>query len=135
MSNESQPNDHIIIEINSVAQELTYGAIYNAVEKTSPGYVKAGLLTMQQTGNAIEIGIANKDDKGKEVAEALGGIVGGIAAVLRGASIAVSGFYSLTGSIIVEDMYDTFTASKEELEAARNTPDWIDEAIQSERNN
>lgn len=94
MSNESQPNDHIIIEINSVAQELTYGAIYNAVEKTSPGYVKAGLLTMQQTGNAIEIGIANKDDKGKEVAEALGGIVGGIAAVLRGASIAVSKIYN-----------------------------------------
>jgi hypothetical protein len=123
VSNENQPNDHIIIELTSTAQELTYGAIYNAIEKTSPGYIKTGLLTMQQTGNAIEIGITNKDDKGMEVAEAIGGIVGGIGATLFGLSTLPAAAISYAVSLIAEDIYDTFTASKEELEKAQNAPD------------
>ncbi len=151
------PEDHTIIEITSTANSLVHNLMDLAI-KNAPPHIKAIVYIKGNVGGILQIGIAVSGDQDdgnsavKESVEFIGGVLGTIGGgalantalftgtiiggslIFKGIAITAVGFgIGYTADLLYGFLVDAKTQA--EQDAIINTPDWIDEAINSELEN
>ena len=147
------PEDHTIIEITSTANSLVHNLMDLAI-KNAPPHIKAIVYIKGNVGGILQIGIAvggDQDDDNSAVRESvefIGGVLGTIGGgalvkaamfsavplIFKGIAITAVGFgIGYAADLLYGFLVDAKTQA--EQDAIINTPDWIDEAINSELEN
>ncbi|CAC9544270.1 hypothetical protein [uncultured Gammaproteobacteria bacterium] len=120
-NNQNLPKDNLIIEITSSINAALYSAISNAIGK-APAPIKAGLFLHGQLGGILQVGIATgTDNQGRETAEFIGSLIGGVLGVLGGGgvgSVRLGIIGSAIGQKAGEAIYDYFTDSVQATQAS-----------------